>query len=153
MAMRIAEDLYTQGLISYPRTDNTVYPRGLGLRTLVEKFKDGPFAEAAEFVLQQPSFRPTRGRTETTDHPPIYPTGVVDPKKLRPDHAKVYELVVRRFLSDARSGRGRHRADRRGGDPRGAIRREGAAPHRPWMVPGLPLLSTRAVADARPRRR
>ncbi len=98
-AMRIAEDLYTQGLISYPRTDNTVYPRGLGLRTLVEKFKEGPFAEAAEFVLMQPSFRPTRGRSETTDHPPIYPTGVVDPKKLRPDPAKVYELVVRRFLA------------------------------------------------------
>ncbi len=98
-AMRIAEDLYTQGLISYPRTDNTVYPRGLGLRTLAEKFKDGPFAEAAELVLSQPSFRPTRGRSETTDHPPIYPTGVVDPKKLRPDPAKVYELVVRRFLA------------------------------------------------------
>ena len=98
-AMRIAEDLYTQGLISYPRTDNTVYPRGLGLRTLVEKFREGPFGEAAQFVLQQPSFRPTRGRTETTDHPPIYPTGVVDPKKLRPDSAAVYELVVRRFLA------------------------------------------------------
>jgi len=99
LAMRIAEDLYTQGLISYPRTDNTVYPRGLGLRTLVEKFQESAFAEAAAFVLAQPSFRPTRGRTETTDHPPIYPTGVVDPKKLRPDHARVYELVVRRFLA------------------------------------------------------
>ena len=99
MAMRIAEDLYTQGLISYPRTDNTVYPKGLGLRPLVERFKDGPFAEAAEYVLTQPSFRATRGRSETTDHPPIYPTGVVDPKKLRPEHAKVYELVVRRFLA------------------------------------------------------
>jgi len=98
-AMRIAEDLYTQGLISYPRTDNTVYPRGLGLRTLAEKFREGPFGEAAEFVLRQPSFRPTRGRTETTDHPPIYPTGVVDPKKLRPEHATIYELVVRRFLA------------------------------------------------------
>lgn len=98
-AMRIAEDLYTQGLISYPRTDNTVYPRGLGLRSLVEKFVDGPFGEAAKFVLEQPSFRPTRGRTETTDHPPIYPTGAVDPKKLRPDHARLYELIVRRFLA------------------------------------------------------
>ena len=98
-AMRIAEDLYTQGLISYPRTDNTVYPRGLGLRGLVEKFRDGTFGEAAEFVLAQPTFRPTRGRTETTDHPPIYPTGAADPRKLKPDHAKVYELVVRRFLA------------------------------------------------------
>jgi DNA topoisomerase I len=97
--MRIAEDLYTRGLISYPRTDNTVYPRGLGLRSLVEKFKEGPFAQAAEFVLSQPTLRATRGRSETTDHPPIYPTGVTDPKKLRPDAAKVYELVVRRFLA------------------------------------------------------
>ncbi len=98
-AMRIAEDLYTQGLISYPRTDNTVYPRGLGLRTLVEKFQDSPFKQAAEYVLAQPTFRATRGRTETTDHPPIYPTAAIDPKKLRPDHARIYELVVRRFLA------------------------------------------------------
>jgi len=98
-AMRIAEDLYTQGLISYPRTDNTVYPRGLGLRSLVEKFGEGPFGEAARYVLEQPSFRPTRGRTETTDHPPIYPTSAADPAKLRPEHAKIYELVVRRFLA------------------------------------------------------
>ncbi len=99
MAMRIAEDLYTKGIISYPRTDNTVYPRGLGLRTLVEKFREGPFAEAASFVLEQPSFRPSRGRSETTDHPPIYPTAAIDPKKLRPDAARVYELIVRRFLA------------------------------------------------------
>ena len=98
-AMRIAEDLYTQGLISYPRTDNTVYPRSLALRPLVEKFKDGAFAEAAAYVLEQPSFRPSRGRTETTDHPPIYPTGAVDPKKLKPDNARIYELIVRRFLA------------------------------------------------------
>ena len=98
-AMRYAEDLYTQGLISYPRTDNTVYPRGLGLTTLAEKFREGPFAEAAAIVLAQPSFRPTRGRVETTDHPPIYPTAAVDPKKLRAEPARLYELVVRRFLA------------------------------------------------------
>ena len=98
-AMRIAEDLYTQGLISYPRTDNTVYPRGTGLKTLVEKFLETPFREGAEFVLAQPTFRATRGRTETTDHPPIYPTSAIDPKKLKPDHARLYELVVRRFLA------------------------------------------------------
>ncbi len=97
--MRIAEDLYTQGIISYPRTDNTVYPRGLGLKTLAEKFREGPFADAAEIVLSQPTFRATRGRTETTDHPPIYPTAAIDPRKLKPEAAQVYELVVRRFLA------------------------------------------------------
>jgi DNA topoisomerase-1 len=98
-AMRIAEDLYTQGLISYPRTDNTVYPRSLALRPLVERFRQSPFREAAEYVLQQESFHPSRGRSETTDHPPIYPTGVIDPAKLKADAAKLYELVVRRFLA------------------------------------------------------
>jgi DNA topoisomerase-1 len=99
MTMRIAEDLYSQGLISYPRTDNTVYPRVLGLKSLVHRFLESSFQEAAEYILAQPTFRATRGRSETTDHPPIYPTGVADLKKLRPDHARIYELVVRRFLA------------------------------------------------------
>jgi DNA topoisomerase-1 len=119
-AMRIAEDLYTQGLISYPRTDNTVYPRGAGLRSIAERFRESPFKAEAEYVLGLPTFRATRGRSETTDHPPIYPTGVVDPKKLRPDHGKIYELVVRRFfatLSPDAIGRARTAAVEIQGEP------------------------------------
>ena len=98
-AMRIAEDLYTSGLISYPRTDNTVYPHSLGIRGLVEKLQAGAFQKEATLVLSQEKMRPTRGRTETTDHPPIYPTAATDPKKLRGDKAQIYELVCRRFLA------------------------------------------------------
>jgi DNA topoisomerase-1 len=119
-AMRIAEDLYTQGLISYPRTDNTVYPRGAGLRTILEKFVESPFKADAEYILGQPTWRQTRGRSETTDHPPIYPTGVTDPRKLKPDHAKVYELVVRRFfatLSPDSVGRARNVTVEVNGEP------------------------------------
>jgi DNA topoisomerase-1 len=109
-AMRIGEDLYTRGIISYPRTDNTVYPKGVGLRTLAEKFLESPFKAEAEYVLTQETLRPSRGRVATTDHPPIYPTSVVDPKKLRPDAQKIYELVVRRFLATlAPDAVGRHR--------------------------------------------
>ncbi|HEV2449737.1 MAG TPA: DNA topoisomerase I [Thermoplasmata archaeon] len=119
-SMRVAEDLYTHGIISYPRTDNTVYPRGLGLRSMVERFLDSPFRTEAEYLLKQSSFRPTRGRTETTDHPPIYPTAVVDPKKLKPDHARLYELVVRRFFATLAPdcvGRARHAAVEIRGEP------------------------------------
>lgn len=109
--MRIAEDLYVSGLISYPRTDNTAYPGSLGLRALVEKLQAGPFPKEGALVLSQETLRATRGRTQTTDHPPIYPTGVTDVKKLRGDRAQIYELVCRRFLATvAPEGKGRSRS-------------------------------------------
>ena len=98
-AMRIAEDLYTSGYISYPRTDNTVYPSTLSLKGVLEKLRDSAFKEEAEEILRQETIRPTRGRAEATDHPPIYPTQPAPKGKLRPDQWRVYELVVRRFFA------------------------------------------------------
>ncbi|NLK26051.1 MAG: topoisomerase I, partial [Euryarchaeota archaeon] len=98
-AMRVAEDLYTAGYISYPRTDNTVYPPSLGLKRILEKLKDSEFKDEAEELLSQERIRPSRGKTQTTDHPPIYPTEAATRKKLKGDKWKIYELVVRRFMA------------------------------------------------------
>jgi DNA topoisomerase-1 len=97
-AMRIAEWLYTSGFISYPRTENTVYPASLDLKALVSIFKKGPFRKDAEMVLKGPMV-PTRGKRESTDHPPIYPTASATKKDMKDDQWKIYELVVRRFLA------------------------------------------------------
>jgi len=96
--MRIAEWLYTNGYISYPRTENTVYPPTLDLKALVSALKKGPFNEYAKKVLKG-SMTPTRGKRESTDHPPIYPTSFVSKTELKEDQWKIYELVVRRFLA------------------------------------------------------
>jgi DNA topoisomerase I len=99
-AARLAEDLYTDGYISYPRTDNTVYPGSLDLREVLGQLKRveevGPHAEK---LLANGKLSPTRGKKETTDHPPIYPTGYASKGALRDDQWKIYQLVVRRFLA------------------------------------------------------
>jgi DNA topoisomerase-1 len=99
LAMKIAEDLYTSGYISYPRTDNTVYPRSLSLKGILEKLRESDFKVEAEELLAQDQIRPSRGKVETTDHPPIYPTEAATKKELKGDKWRLYELVVRRFLA------------------------------------------------------
>jgi len=98
-AMSIAESLYQSGLISYPRTDNMVYPPTLGLRGALEKLRDSDLAAEAEEVLAQAEIHPSRGPVDATDHPPIYPSGAGRKDDLKPDSWKVWELVARRFLA------------------------------------------------------
>ncbi|WP_254838811.1 DNA topoisomerase I [Natronomonas marina] len=99
-AMSVAEELYTAGYITYPRTDNTVYPDDLDPEALLEEFLGHPpFAEDAE-ALAEGDVEPTAGDEETTDHPPIHPTGEVPGRQdLSDDEWTVYELVVRRFFA------------------------------------------------------
>ena len=98
--MRIAESLYMAGLISYPRVDNTVYPRTLDLEGIVKGLAAGSpaLAPVCKKVLAGP-MKPTRGKTETTDHPPIHPTGQGDPESLDGGQQKLYYLIARRFLA------------------------------------------------------
>ncbi|MEA3558682.1 MAG: DNA topoisomerase I [Candidatus Thermoplasmatota archaeon] len=97
--MSIAENLYTSGYISYPRTDNTVYPKGLDIKKTVESLNNGPYSDACGHILSKKTLRPTRGKKETTDHPPIYPTSYATKGELGPEKFKLYDLIVRRFLA------------------------------------------------------
>ncbi len=98
-AMSIAEDLYTSGYITYPRTDNTVYPDDLDERDLLERFAEhARFGDDAASLLERDDIEPTSGDKETTDHPPIHPTGEF-PTDISDDEWDVYDLVVRRFFA------------------------------------------------------
>jgi len=99
-AMSIAEDLYTEGYVTYPRTDNTVYPDDLDPEELLDAFVGTVFGDDAMTLLEQDDVTPTRGETESTDHPPIHPTGTFpDRNNLDEDAWRVYELIVRRFFA------------------------------------------------------
>ncbi len=97
--MRIAEDLYMAGHISYPRTDNTVYPTSLDLRETLEILAQGEFGPEAGRLLAQSALHPSRGNKRTTDHPPIYPTGAPRRRDLGDREWRLYEMVARRFMA------------------------------------------------------
>ena len=98
--MRVAESLYMNGYMSYPRVDNTVYPDSLDLVGLVTKLAGvGAYVEATQAILAKDTLTPTRGKKQTTDHPPIHPTRVADADTLEPREWKLYNLVARRFLA------------------------------------------------------
>ncbi|XP_050421809.1 DNA topoisomerase 3-alpha [Adelges cooleyi] len=96
--MKIAEKLYSQGYISYPRTETNIFPKELNLSNLVQQhIEDNNWGDFAERVLNDgPS--PRQGKKSDQAHPPIHPTkytnGLQDPRE-----RKVYEYVVRHFLA------------------------------------------------------
>ncbi|KQC05711.1 MAG: DNA topoisomerase I [Methanoculleus sp. SDB] len=98
-SMRIAEDLYMNGHISYPRTDNTVYPASLDLDGILTVLEKSAFSRDAAWVRAHRRGTPTRGKKSSTDHPPIHPTGALARGQVSDDAWKIYELVVRRFLA------------------------------------------------------
>lgn len=98
-AMNLAEGLYMRGFISYPRTDNTVYPPSLGLGEILDNLKKSEFKPLIEEIEAQEEIVPVKGPKTATDHPPIHPVEAATRQQLKPDEWKIYELVVRRFLA------------------------------------------------------
>jgi DNA topoisomerase-1 len=97
-AMSIAEELYMMGLTSYPRTDNTVYPPSLNIKGILQKLSTAHFSKEVQEVQTNGRSYPTRGKQQTTDHPPIHPVDVPS-KNLGIDQSKIYELICRRFFA------------------------------------------------------
>ncbi len=97
-AMLAAQDLYVRGEISYPRTDNTVYPPSMALHEILKRLRESPYAAYAECLLRRSPLTVSRGPIQTTDHPPLHPTAA--PAKRRAGlRSWVYDLIARRFLA------------------------------------------------------
>ena len=98
-AMYIAEQLYMQGFISYPRTDNTAYPKTINLKKILQKLANvSEFSNIAKELLSRKEIKPSAGKL-TKDHPPIHPVAEADKSKLQPKYWKIYELICRRFFA------------------------------------------------------
>jgi len=98
-AMSIAEALYQAGLISYPRTSSEKLPKDINYKKIISGLaKQKPYEKNCKDLLGKGELKPEEGTKTDPAHPAIYPTGEL-PKKMGDHQRRVYDLVVRRFLS------------------------------------------------------
>lgn len=94
---QIAQNLYSEGYTSYPRTSSQKLPKSIGYDKILKKLSDNPAFRKSIQKLKKP-YKPREGKKKDEAHPSIHPTGVL-PKKLGRDYQKLYELIAYRFIS------------------------------------------------------
>ena len=73
--MKLAEELYQAGFISYPRTETDKFPNDFDYRTSIEQLAPHPKFGFHATALGSGRFRqPPGGGHDDKAHPPIYPT-------------------------------------------------------------------------------
>ncbi len=92
--LRAAQSLYLSGLISYPRTSSQKLPDSIGYREILKRLAK---KYNAEHLIKRE--KPVEGKKTDPAHPSIYPTGQNDSIILSGDEEKIYNLIVKRFLS------------------------------------------------------
>jgi DNA topoisomerase-1 len=98
--LQTAERLYLDALISYPRTNSQRLPWSIGYRRILQGVGGiGAYSADVAELLRGGELKPIQGRQEDPAHPAIYPTGLRPKAQLDPAGARLYDLIVRRFLS------------------------------------------------------
>ena len=97
--LQIAERLYLGALISYPRTGSQKLPQSIDFKGILRGLQGlTTYSKEAEGLLSG-ELRPAEGTKVDQAHPAIHPTGEHPRRSLEPSESKVYDMVVRRFLS------------------------------------------------------
>jgi DNA topoisomerase I len=91
--LSMAQDLYTGGYISYPRTSSQELPKSIGYNKILQGL--AKIYDEANILLNKKSLEPNNGKKTDPAHPAIYPTGII-PKL---EDLRLYDLIVRRFLA------------------------------------------------------
>ncbi len=100
LALSIAERLYLDQLISYPRTSSQKLPPSIGYVDILKNLSNiEAYQSATTRLLASKPLLPNEGQKVDPAHPAIYPTGSTPKRGLDPRERKIFDLVVRRFLA------------------------------------------------------
>jgi DNA topoisomerase-1 len=96
----IAQRLYLDALISYPRTSSQKLPPAIGYETILKKIgKTREYHALAAELLAKPELKPNEGKNEDPAHPAIYPIGDLPERTLESAQKNIWDLIVRRFMA------------------------------------------------------
>ncbi|GAB4819974.1 hypothetical protein N2152v2_007020 [Parachlorella kessleri] len=98
--MRLAEELYQAGYISYPRTETNQFDTQYDLRALVGEQQQSPqWGGFAQRLVSNELWRwPRAGGSDDKAHPPIHPTKSFT-EGGQSEKGRLYEFIVRHFLA------------------------------------------------------
>ncbi len=98
--LRIAESLYLDQLISYPRTNSQKLPRKLNHRQILRGLSSIPtYKDHVLCIMRKKYLTPVEGVKDDPAHPAIHPTGYIPKKPLKGREGLIYDLIVKRYLA------------------------------------------------------
>jgi len=96
----IAQRLYLDALISYPRTSSQKLPPAIGYRAILKQLgRIRDYRNLTAELLAKPALKPIEGKKIDSAHPAVYPTGNLPERVLDRAEKNIWDLVVRRFLA------------------------------------------------------
>ncbi|MBT0158783.1 DNA topoisomerase I [Candidatus Bathyarchaeota archaeon A05DMB-2] len=98
--LNIAQRLYLDALISYPRTSSQKLAPTIGYETILKKLsRNTEYQRHAAELLAKPALKPNEGKMDDPAHPAVYPTGNTPERSLNSVEKKILDLIVRRFMA------------------------------------------------------
>jgi len=98
--LNIAERLYLDALISYPRTSSQQLPPTINYKAILHSLsREKTYRPLVTDLLSKPRLTPTEGARRDPAHPAIYPTGNLPGRSLSPSHRRLFDLIVRRLFA------------------------------------------------------
>lgn len=97
----IAEQLYLEALITYPRTDSQKYPYGIDHKEILSGlYKLDAYRKIVKKTFTvNPTLSPSIGKKDDPAHPAIFPTGETPKRELSIDEKKLFDMIIRRYLA------------------------------------------------------